>query len=195
VPRLVLASRSPRRQALLQSAGLSFTVSPTHDVDESWHRGEAPIAYACRVARAKAEAGARGLEDAWVLAADTIVWFEPDQPPLGKPLDRADATAMLTRLAGRTHRVTTAWLLLDTDAHEVMHAAEETTRVWMRTLDHDQIERYLDVGEWQDKAGAYAVQGSAAGMVSRIEGSYTNVVGLPLAQVLETLEALTRGRA
>jgi septum formation protein len=191
VPRLVLASRSPRRAELLRSAGIDFTVSMSTDVDESWNKGETPVQYARRVARAKAESAAKNVDDALVLSADTTVWTHENAEPLGKPTDRDDARRMLTLLTrGRAHFVTTAYVLLDTNAPENASVAHETTAVSMRRLDADQVEDYLDTGEWHDKAGGYAIQGHAAGLVASLEGSYTNVVGLPLAQVLEALDEL-----
>jgi septum formation protein len=190
VPRLVLASRSPRREELLRSAGLSFTVRPASDADESWHPGEHPVAYARRIALAKAQSVAATLDDAVVLAADTTVWIADGERPIGKPETREDALEMLGRLSGREHRVTTAYLLIDTRDREHLRTGEETSRVWMRRLGRDELDAYLDGGEWRDKAGGYAIQGAAAGFVTRIEGSYTNVVGLPLAQVVEMLAAV-----
>lgn len=190
MPRLVLASRSPRRAELLRSAEIEFTVALSIDVDEAWKKGETPVQYARRVARAKAESAADHVDDALVLAADTTVWTHENAEPLGKPTDRDDARRMLTLLTrGREHFVTTAFVLLDTRAPDQASVAHETTKVSMRRLNSDGIDNYLDTGEWNDKAGAYAIQGHAAGLVSSIEGSYTNVVGLPLAQVLEALEA------
>jgi septum formation protein len=202
-PALVLASASPRRAELLRAAGLEFRVQPV-DCDESWHEGETPIAYALRVATAKAELAATSLagEHAWVLAADTTVWLRDDREPLGKPADREQARTMLRSLtSGQPHRVTTACVFLalardhaiepGTPVEPVMPVIE-TAEVHMRTLDDAAFERfihpYLDAGDWTDKAGGYAIQGRAAGLVERIVGSYTTIVGLPLAQVLARLE-------
>lgn len=183
----VLASGSPRRAQLLATAGLVPTILPAHDVDETWRAPEAPVAYARRLAREKAEAVAATLDaPRVVLGADTIVWF--DDEPIGKPVDREDARAMLSRLAsGRPHRVTTAVAILAPDRELLV--VDITTTVHMRTLGPGELERYLDANEWTDKAGGYAIQGGAASFVSRINGSYTNVVGLPLAEVVEHLAA------
>jgi septum formation protein len=194
---LVLASASPRRAELLRSAGLDFLVRPV-DCDESWRSGEAPIDYALRVAAAKAELAAKvlvedGWVDAWVLAADTTVWLHEDREPLGKPADREQARAMLRMLtSGRPHRVTTACVLLAAGRACEAEPVIETAEVWMRSFADAEFERfigpYLDAGDWTDKAGGYAIQGRAAGLVERIVGSYTTIVGLPLAQVLARLD-------
>lgn len=151
------------------------------DVDEGWRKGEKPVAYARRVARAKAESAAKNVDAALVLAADTTVWTHEDAEPLGKPADRDEARRMLTLLTrGREHFVTTAYVLLDTEAPGDADVAHETTRVLMRRLNADQVERYLDTGEWQDKAGGYAIQGPGALVIEGVLGCYYNVVGLPL---------------
>lgn len=183
----MLASASPRRAALLRSAGLSFTVDPSRDVDESWFEGEDPEAYAARVARAKAlEVYARRPE-ALVLGADTTVWIPGEPLPLGKPADREHAARMVTTLtAAGEHRVTTAFALLGAGIFQATHV---TTHVWMRSFEKGELQAYLDHGDWTDKAGAYAIQGRAATLVERVEGSYTNVVGLPLSEVTRALVA------
>jgi len=186
---LVLASGSPRRRDLLRSAGIRVTVRPV-DCDETPLVSEPAVTFARRMARTKLSA-ALGDEpaSALTLTADTVVWPGTTAVPLGKPRDRSHARQMLRRLVGGDHFVTTAWALARPDAP--VHLAHETTRVWMRALDDAQLDAYLDTEEWSDKAGGYGIQGHAAGLVLRIEGSYTNVVGLPLAQVLEALRAAT----
>lgn len=187
---LVLASASPRRAALLRSAGLHVEVRPV-DCDERPHAGEPAVAYARRIAAAKLEAAlARASWPHPTLAADTVVWSETTAAPLGKPADREHARQVLRRLLGADHFVTTAWALAQPGAPP--HLAHETTRVWMRAPTDDELERYLDTDEWRDKAGGYGIQGHAAGLVLRVEGSYTNVVGLPLAQVLQALAEAPR---
>jgi septum formation protein len=194
---LVLASASPRRAELLASAGVEFTVHAV-DCDESWLPGERAVDYARRVAAAKALRAAELLREQapLILAADTTVWFGDGEEPLQKPNDRVHATAMLRQLTrGEPHRVTTACAFARPDCEPVVIAElEVTTTVRMRTLDDRQfaafIGPYLDAGDWADKAGAYAIQGRAAGLVEAIEGSYTAVVGLPLAEVLAALELL-----
>ena len=192
VTRLVLASRSPRRASLLRGAGLDLEVRAV-DCDETPLPHEVAIGHARRVARHKL---ATALEDkpalAPTLTADTVVWNPTTAMPLGKPRDRAHARQVLRGLLGGDHFVTTAWALAY-PARPVM-LAHETTRVWMRNLDDAGIEAYLDTDEWSDKAGGYGIQGHAAGLVLRIEGSYTNVVGLPLAQVLEALRQAEANR-
>jgi len=182
---LVLASASPRRSELLERAGVRFEVLPS-DVDESVLPGEAPRTYAARVAGAKAAAGRTQRPDAWVLAADTIVVVSDEI--LGKPIDAADAARMLGRLAGRRHTVMTATRLLGPDGATAERLVE--TEVVFRPLAAREIEGYVAGGEWRGKAGAYAAQGQAAAFISEVHGSYTNVVGLPLAETLVDLERL-----
>ncbi len=185
---LVLASASPRRAELLRSAAIEFAVAPV-DADERWAPGEAPTAYAARVARAKAELALQ--TGAVVLAADTTVWLEGHVEPLGKPVDRAEAGRVLARLAGGRHFVTTAFALVDARgaaARWIERAV--TTAVWFRPLTVAEIEAHLDLDDWRDKAGGYGIQSRAAGLVRRIEGSYSAVVGLPLAEVIEALAEL-----
>jgi len=164
----------------------------TAPVDESARPGEAPHAYLERIARAKLDAvRALGLgEAAGVLVADTIV-VAPDGAVLGKPGDRDEARAMIERLAGATHDVSTRFLLAEADARApVAHAQTVTTRVTFRAVAAEEARTYAATGEGDDKAGAYAVQGRAAAFVERIEGSYTAVVGLPLCEVVVAMRAL-----
>jgi septum formation protein len=179
---LILASASPRRADLLRAIGLSFEVVPS-DVDEHPRAGEEPPALAERLARTKAEVGAQLRPGRWVLGADTVVAL--GSRILGKPEDAADARAMLEALSGRTHRVWTAYCLVGPGA---AIARAVVTDVQVRALSPREIDAYLACGEWRGKAGAYAIQGVFAYAIPRIEGSYTNVVGLPLAEVVEDLE-------
>jgi septum formation protein len=191
IPTLVLASASPRRKELLERVGVPIVVRPA-DVDETPHAGEAPLAYVARVAAAKTDAALAGLEAegraAWVLGADTVV--EIDDRTLGKAADPAQALAMLRRLVGRAHRVSTAFCLRGPDgsADRVV-----TTEVIMRPALDAELADYVSAGEWQGKAGAYAVQGMAAALVTELHGSVTNVMGLPLAEVLEEMARLGAG--
>lgn len=192
---LLLASTSPRRIELLTRVGIPHTVTPA-EVDEVPRPDEAPIPFARRMAETKARkvAASRG-EGGVVLAADTVVWLDPKRPPLGKPRDRDDALRMLLELTGSAsaHFVSTAISFADHREggdEPTIETFHETTRVWMRSPPRAEIEAYLDSDEWKDKAGAYAIQGRAAAFVTKIDGSYTNVVGLPLAQVIERLYAL-----
>ncbi len=179
---LILASASPRRRELLLRIGVELDVRPA-DIDETQHDGEAPAAYVARVAAAKAAVCVRA-PGRWVLAADTIV--ELDGDVLGKAADDAEATAMLRRLVGRTHRVTTAVCLLgDAGAR----ALAVTSEVDMVAAGDAMIADYVASGEWRGKAGAYAVQGIGAALVRAVRGSITNVIGLPLAEVVELLTA------
>jgi septum formation protein len=188
VTRLILASASPRRADLLRAAGLPFAVHPAH-VDETVLPGELPDAYVLRVAAEKARAIHRQHQDDLVLAADTTVIV--DGHLLGKPADAAEAGRMLEMLAGRWHEVTTAVALAGPGAGRLDTRAV-TTRVEFRALDRDEIEWYARSGEPMDKAGAYAIQGLASRFVTRIEGSYSNVVGLPVATVYDMLRPFLR---
>ena len=179
---LILASSSPRRQELLREAGIPFQVEPAH-VNEDQRAGEPPLIYACRLAAKKAQAVAERYPQRWVLGADTIVVI--DGEVLGKPRDGRDASRMLRLLAGRAHEVTTAVSLVAPGQDAETRTC--TTRVWFRALTDDEIQRYVAGGEPMDKAGAYAIQGGAARWADRIEGEYTNVVGLPLSVVTEML--------
>jgi len=182
---LVLASASPRRRELLTAAGFDFEVDVAN-VDEAQHPGEAAADYARRVALDKARAVAARRRDAVVLAADTIVVVDDDV--LGKPVDADDAARMLRRLSGRSHRVLTAVAVVAAD--RTVEALEETL-VWMQALAPSQIAAYIASGEPMDKAGAYGIQGLASRFIPRIEGSYTNVVGLPVAVVDDLLGRLS----
>lgn len=178
---LVLASASPRRRELLSQLGLTFTVSAA-DIDETPHPVEEAGAYVLRLAREKARAVAARHPGAWVLAADTTVALGPEL--LGKPRDAGEARAMLSRLSGRTHEVHTGVALAG--RHE--EALVVRTRVTFRTLSPGEMAWYADTGEPLDKAGAYAVQGKGGFLVAAVEGSPTNVIGLPLGETLALLE-------
>ncbi|MBM3750639.1 MAG: septum formation inhibitor Maf [Acidimicrobiia bacterium] len=182
---LILASASPRRRELLTAAGFQFTVDVA-DVDERRRPEEEAEAYARRVARSKAEAVSARRSGAVVLGADTIVVVDGDV--LGKPVDDADAVAMLEKLSGRAHRVLTAVSLVG--GPKPMDAIEETV-VWMHALAPQEIATYVQSGEPRDKAGAYGIQGLASRFIPRIEGSYTNVVGLPVAVVDRLLRGVS----
>jgi septum formation protein len=174
VPSLILASASPRRRELLAALGLSPPVRPVA-VDETPLDGEPAVDCVLRLARAKAEAGAGPGE--LVLAADTLVVL--DGRILGKPADPEDAAVMLGQLAGRDHLVQTGVAVRNGDSFAEA-AAVETTRVTIAPLTASQIADYVATGEPLDKAGAYAIQGLGALFVERIDGNYSNVVGLPL---------------
>lgn len=179
--RLVLASASPRRRELLAAAGLACHVDPL-DLDERRIEDESAATYAVRLAVGKARAGARRHPQDVVLGADTVVVVDNDI--LGKPADAADATRMLTQLSGRAHDVLTGVALVFPGGE---HTHLERTRVWFARLSAQDIETYVRTGEPLDKAGAYAIQGVASRMIPRIEGSYSNVVGLPVEAVWRLL--------
>ena len=183
---LVLASASPRRQELLRGIGLDFTIVPA-DVDESRRPGEKPIDYVARVAHDKAMAvvgklGFAATGSVAVLAADTTV--DVDGDVLGKPVDDADGRRMLTLLSGRTHQVRTAVVVWRING---VRTATVTTDVTFAELDQPTVDWYLATGEHLDKAGAYGIQGAAGALVERIDGSATNVIGLPLAETVVLL--------
>jgi septum formation protein len=186
-PDLLLASASPRRRELIERVGLVPLVR-AGDVDETPHPGERPADYVRRIAAAKCDAvadagdGAPGLA---VVAADTIVILDGDI--LGKPRHEDDARAMLSRLAGRRHDVTTAYRIRFGTA--ALNRAVTTT-VSFRALQAAELDAYLTSGEWRGKAGGYAVQGIAAAFVTEVRGSITNVIGLPLAELLADLQAM-----
>lgn len=177
MPPILLASASPRRAELLRAAGFDFEIRPAH-VDEIPRPGEAAAAYTLRVAQDKARAAASAADGRIVLAADTEVVVDGDI--LGKPADRPDAAAMLRRLSARAHDVITAVVVL-TAGQERSEIA--TTRVWFAEMAEDEIAAYVGTGEPMGKAGAYAIQGYAARFIERIDGSWSNVVGLPVHTV------------
>lgn len=180
-PRLILASASPRRAELLHAARIDFDVMPAH-VDESVLPGEGPVGHVTRLAEAKAltvkeQAGG----ERPILAADTVVVV--DDRILGKPAGEHDARRMLRLLSGRTHEVITG-VCLACPAGDVLleHA---TTTVEFCPLTNAEVDAYVASGEPADKAGAYAIQGLASRFITRVDGSYTNVVGLPVALVYD----------
>lgn len=182
VTRLVLASASPRRAEILAALGIPFTVASA-DVDETVGPGESAHAAAARLARLKAAAVAERQPDEWVLAADTLVLL--DGAVLGKPRDDAEAREMLRTLSGREHRVVTAVRLARGES-PALEAIEES-RVRIAPLDPEEIGWYVATGEPLDKAGAYAVQGLGARFVESVDGSFTNVMGLPARTVYRLL--------
>jgi septum formation protein len=180
--RLVLASASPRRAEILTALGIPFTVVAT-DIDETVAPGESGREAASRLAAEKAAASAALRPGDWVLAADTLVLL--DDAILGKPRDGTDARGMLRRLSGREHKVVTAVRL--TRASGPGLEAIEESRVRIAPLDEEEIRWYVSTGEPLDKAGAYAVQGLGARFVESVEGSFTNVMGLPARSVYRLL--------
>ncbi len=182
---LVLASASPRRQELLRNAGIAFAVHPA-DIPELPLPNEPPHFLAERLAREKALAVLRQRPGDVVLGADTVVVV--DGQILGKPCDQADAARMLRLLSGRTHRVITGVCLAGPTRDGFVDVRSETTLVAMDPLSDDEVRSYVGTGEPMDKAGAYAIQGIASRWISRIEGDYFNVVGLPVALVHRMLK-------
>jgi septum formation protein len=192
---LILASASPRRQELLRNVGIQFVVQPTN-IPEIPQPAELPWQFAERLAREKALVIAREKPDDFVLGADTIVVV--DEQILGKPRDPADAARMLRLLSGRLHEVITAVCLVSPTPRTretgkwkpetaLTDIRSESTRVVMNPLSEADIASYIASGEPMDKAGAYAIQGGASRWIPRIEGDYSNVVGLPVALVIRML--------
>lgn len=179
--RRVLASASPRRREILETLGIHVDVVPS-GADETPVPGMSPDALARHLAATKArEVAAR--EAGFVLGADTIVVVDGEM--LAKPEDDDDAVRMIGRLAGRAHEVITGVALVSATGADELSV---TTRVWFRELSPEVVRRYVATGEGRDKAGAYGIQGIGAGLVSRIEGSWSNVVGLPAAETIELLQ-------
>lgn len=188
---LVLGSASPRRRELLAQVEPSFTVI-TADADEGQFPDEPSNLYHARIVMAKlhavcAKAKESGLANALVLVADTIVVL--GDRVLGKPESEEDARRMLAGLADSEHEVRTRFVLAEVEGAAVVHAQTVTTTVWFRALESEEIAAYVATGEPMDKAGAYGIQGRAASFVRAVEGSYTAVVGLPLAEVTIALRA------
>ena len=184
-PHIVLASASQRRADLLRQIGLEFQIQPSQmeEAEITTHPETAVQA----LALAKAKAVAAGLKTGLVIGADTIVVI--DQQVIGKPANEQNAIEILTRLSGNHHEVITGVALVDIDRGREVVWAEKTV-VYFRKLRPSEIEAYVQSGEASDKAGAYGIQGRAAAFVERIEGCYSNVVGLPLASLVEKLWGL-----
>lgn len=181
---LVLASASPRRLDLLAQCGVTPAGIVPADVDETPLKGEKPLAYVRRIARAKAEKIAQSRPDAYVLAADTTVYC--GQRILGKAESDEEARAFLRLLSGRRHRVTTAVSLTAPAPARARHF-DVTATVKFKRLSEAEIDSYVAGGDWRGKAGAYGIQGAAAAFVSFMSGSYTTIVGLPLYETIKAL--------
>lgn len=179
--KFILASASPRRAYLLSALGLKFEITPAH-INENAQAGETAQNLVERLSLEKARTIARNDPQAWVLAADTVVVLADEI--LGKPNDRDDAARMLNLIQGHTHKVWGGIALLHSKEH-VQEVHSYVSEVEIVKLSLKQIQAYIDSGEPLDKAGAYAIQGIGAALVSRVVGSYTNVVGLNLSAVLE----------
>jgi septum formation protein len=183
---IILASASPRRSELLESAGITFLVVPA-DICEDPLPNEDPVDHVLRLAEGKARAAAELTEGRFYLGADTIVLC--DGEIMGKPKDHADAQRMLKKLSGVPHEVVTGFAIFDRERKGAVSQAVRT-KVYFKLLRDEEIASYIATGCPFDKAGGYAIQGGAAHMVQKIEGSYTNVVGLPLCEVVETLRTM-----
>lgn len=181
---IVLASASPRRKELLSLTGLSFTVDAS-DIDEQIDNTIGPHNLARQLSLKKARAKAHNYKNSIIIAADTFIVYKGHI--IGKPRNAQDAVRMLTMLNGKVHSVITGFTLLDTDTEKTVSRAVET-RVWFRRLTRSEITAYVKTGEPMDKAGAYAIQGTGAVLVKRIEGDYANVVGLPVSEVIACLK-------
>ena len=180
---LILASKSPRRSALLRQAGLSFKVIPSH-IDEALvpRAQTSPAEYVLKLAEAKAGDVSKKHPDCWVIGADTIVLLENDI--LGKPRSKNEARRMLMRLSGKTHQVLTGYAISH-GAGGRLFSETVTTLVHFKELAEKEIEWYIHTTEPYDKAGGYAIQELGTFLVKRISGSYTNVVGLPVCEVID----------
>lgn len=182
-PPLVLASASPRRLELLRQVGLMPDCIDPAGIDETPRRGELPPAHAMRLAEEKAQAVSRRHPGAYVLAADTVVAC--GRRILPKPEDEGSARSCLELLSGRRHRVHGAIVVVSPDGRSVSRRVE--SQVSFKRLSEAEIGAYLRTGEWQGKAGGYAIQGRAAALIRWISGSYSNVVGLPLFETTQLL--------
>ena len=184
VPRVILASQSPRRRELLTLIGIPHTVLPA-DLDERYRPGEQPAPHAERLAREKAAVVARREPDALVIGSDTIVVVDGDV--LGKPRDGAHAMEMLTRLSGRSHVVMTA---VAVQWRGEVRSSVETVSVTFHSLSRTDIDAYIATGEPMDKAGAYGIQGYGATIVERVDGDFFAVMGLPLQRLVRLMGEL-----
>ncbi len=184
--RLILASKSPRRSELLRQVGLEFEVVPSM-VEENFVQGESPQEHVIRLAQAKARDVAGKYPERWVIAADTIVYI--NRSILGKPNNRQEALEMLRCLSGQEHWVLTGVAVCHLGKGKADKEAVQTA-VKMKNLTPAEMEWYVRTGEPFDKAGGYAIQGIGCFMIESIRGSYTNVVGLPLCELIEMLKSL-----
>jgi septum formation protein len=182
-PGLILASKSPRRRYLLQQAGLEFSVVPS-EFDESSVTLSSPEAYVKSLAEFKAQDISQKYPDSWIIGADTIVLI--NNTILGKPASGDEARVMLTSLSDKTHQVLTGYCICH-KKRECFFSETVATDVYFKKLTPEEIDWYIKSGEPFDKAGAYAIQGLGTFLVRSINGSYTNVVGLPVCEVLEFL--------
>ena len=183
IPEWILASASPRRKEILSNLGLGFQIDPSHIQEPAHSSDETPPGYVVRLARLKAKETATRHPSGLIIGADTVVAMR--NRLLGKPSSREEASDMLCRLSGRWHEVWSGLCLVDCE-NKRSRSVSCRSRVHFRTLKPSDIKWYLETGEYQDKAGAYAVQGHASLFIDRIEGCYFNIVGFPVA-AFETL--------
>jgi septum formation protein len=181
--KLILGSSSPRRAQILKEAGVDFEVRMPPEVEEDAPWSD-PVKHVLSLSRAKAESVARQVKEGIVLGADTIVVLNGEI--LGKPKDKSDAFAILTRLGGKTHTVFTGITLISNDDHRIL-SDYDSTQVEFNQLDREKIESYIATGEPMDKAGAYGIQGMGSFLVKGIRGSLDNVIGLPTEKLKEML--------
>jgi septum formation protein len=184
--RFILASTSPRRSELLKQVGFDFDVIPSR-IEEDFVKEESPKKHVLRLAEAKALEVGRQYPDRWVIAADTVVYI--DHSILGKPKDQEEAMKMLRRLSGKEHRVLTGFSVQHLQKEKGEREAVQTA-VRVKKLASAEMEWYVQTGEPFDKAGGYAIQGIGSFMIESIRGSYTNVVGLPLCELIQMLSRL-----
>lgn len=183
--KIILASNSPRRLTLLRQIGIDPVVIPSH-VPEYIQEGESPEDSALRLATAKAREVVGRFMEGFIIGADTVVVVDSEQ--LGKPADERDARRMLRLLSGRSHSVITGLAVIDAKRSEVKTTIVRTT-VRFKQLTEEEIDAYIATGDPMDKAGAYGIQGRAAAFIEGIEGCYSNVVGLPLSELVEMLKS------
>ncbi len=184
VSKLVLASSSPRREELLNQLDLDFTIVPSK-INEKQFTSLSPVKRVVALARAKAEEVAELVEDTIIIAADTVVVH--NNKLLGKPVDRENAREMLEELQGEKHTVLTGLAVLSTE-NDVSSLKHDQTEVYMRSLNEKEITAYVDTGEPMDKAGSYGIQGLGGIFIEKINGSYFNVVGLPIHKLAVMLK-------
>jgi len=184
--KFILASASPRRIELLRLMGLTFDIVPS-DVNETFPEGEDPRSHVLRLSADKARSVSMRYPDAWVMGADTIVVINSDV--LGKPQTTAEAKQMLGKLSGQIHTVFTGFTVMNTDKNVIVSNAVDSS-VRFRDIPEDEMAWYIASKEPYDKAGGYAVQGMGAFFIREIQGSYTNVMGLPLCEVVDVLKRI-----
>ncbi|MEA1935328.1 MAG: Maf family protein [Thermodesulfobacteriota bacterium] len=180
----ILASVSPRRKELLEGMGIEFDVIPS-GINEDFMNGETPRDHVLRLSKEKSSAVSRSNPDAWVLGADTVVII--DGEVIGKPGTQEEARTMLARLSGREHQVITGFTIVNKRADVMITDAVESFVIF-KEISEDEMDWYVKTKEPYDKAGGYAVQGMAAFFIREIRGSYTNVVGLPLTEIVTALK-------